>query len=132
MTRTARWRCWTGCSDVAKRFADAPDYPAIVQGALREMHRQVGDLELDERGVATRGLLVRHLVMPFGLAGTETALAFIAEQLSPRTYVNVMGQYRPCFHAYQFDQLSRRPTPAELDEAHEIARRVGLTRVDGR
>jgi putative pyruvate formate lyase activating enzyme len=117
-------------ADVAERLAQARDYPEVVQTALKEMHRQVGELQFDDRGVATRGLLVRHLVLPFGLAGTEKVMRFLADEISPRTYVNIMGQYRPCFHAYQVEQLSRRPTLRELDDATAIAHDAGLTRLD--
>ncbi len=115
---------------VADRFAQAPDYPQVARAALKEMHRQVGDLEIDARGIARRGLLVRHLVLPFGLAGTAEVMNFLAAEISPRTYVNIMGQYRPCFHAYQFDQLSRRPTMVEIDQAVALAKEAGLTRLD--
>jgi putative pyruvate formate lyase activating enzyme len=115
---------------VALRFTEAPDYNVVAQAALREMHRQVGDLVLDEGGMAGRGLLVRHLVLPYGLAGTEEVMRFLAEEISAHTYVNVMGQYRPCFHAYQFDQLSRRPTLAEVEEAIAAAKDAGLSRLD--
>ncbi|MCF8062001.1 MAG: radical SAM protein, partial [Deltaproteobacteria bacterium] len=80
----------------ADRYCGAPDYPEKARAALREMHRQVGDLELDRSGIAGRGLLVRHLVMPGGIAGTRQVAEFIAKEISADTYVNVMDQYRPC------------------------------------
>jgi putative pyruvate formate lyase activating enzyme len=91
------------------------------------MHRQVGDLEVSGRGVAERGLLVRHLVLPEGLAGTEETMQFLAG-LSPQTYVNVMGQYRPCCRASLIPELSRRVSRSEYREAVEEARRAGLSR----
>ncbi len=117
-------------SDVAHRFSHVRDYVTVNRAAVREMHRQVGDLVVDPNGVARRGLLVRHLVLPNGLAGTEEVLRFIAEEISPNTYVNLMDQYRPCFRACEHEQLARRPTAAELRDARDAARRVGLTRLD--
>lgn len=87
-------------AEVAERYSGVPGYPAAAEAAIREMHRQVGDLALDRRGVAIRGLLVRHLVLPNGLAGTERVMRFLAG-LSPDTYVNVMAQYRPCYRAQE-------------------------------
>ena len=100
-------------------------------GALREMHRQVGPLTLDGRGIAVRGLLVRHLVLPGGLAGTRRVMGFIARELSPETYVNIMDQYRPCFKAGDHPPLNRRITAEEFREAVAIAREEGLRRLDG-
>jgi putative pyruvate formate lyase activating enzyme len=116
--------------EIARRYSHVPDYVAVNRAAVREMHRQVGDLVLDEDGVARRGLLVRHLVLPNGLAGTEEVLRFIAEEISPDTYVNLMDQYRPCHEAAAHEPLARRPTSAELRAAGEAARRVGLRRLD--
>ncbi len=123
-----------GDSDIARRLSHVRDYVAVNEAAVREMHRQVGDLVLDERGVARRGLLVRHLVLPGGLAGTEHVLEFIAREISPRTYVNVMDQYRPCYRADEVPALARPIRPEEYDEATDHARRLGLTRglLDGR
>ncbi len=116
---------------VAERLSSAPDYPAVNRAALREMHRQVGDLTLNEAGLAVRGLLVRHLLLPEGLAGTEGIMRFLAE-LSPDTYVNVMPQYRPCFRAAQVPALQRRITAQEYAEAVRLARAAGLHRLDER
>jgi putative pyruvate formate lyase activating enzyme len=109
----------------------AEDYPEVAKNALREMHRQVGDLTLDQEGVATRGLLVRHLVMPGGLAGTAQVMRFLAKEISPHTYVNVMDQYRPCGRATDDAAIQRRLTSEEYDEAVDAAKRAGLTRLDG-
>ncbi|GAB4261853.1 MAG: radical SAM protein [Deferrisomatales bacterium] len=117
--------------EVGRELAGAPDYWEVAREAVREMHRQVGDLELDARGIARRGLLVRHLVMPEGLAGTEQVMEFLAREISPRTYVNVMAQYRPMGRARTTPPLDRRPTSKEYAEAVEAARRAGLTRLDG-
>jgi putative pyruvate formate lyase activating enzyme len=116
---------------VAERYSQVRNYPAINQAAVREMHRQVGDLCLDERGVATRGLLVRHLVLPEGLAGTGEIARFLAD-LSPDTYLNVMDQYRPCYNARALPPLDRRITPLEYQEAVRLAHEAGLRRLDDR
>ncbi len=118
-------------ANVALRYSGIPDYPAINQAAVREMHRQVGDLSLDEWGIATHGLLVRHLVLPEGLAGTDEIVRFLAA-LSPQTYLNLMDQYRPCYRAYTLPPLDRRPTRAEYEQAVRLAWAAGLTRLDDR
>lgn len=115
-------------SSVAARLSDAPDYPEVAMAALCEMHRQVGDLVTDSAGVAQRGLLLRHLVLPGGLAGTEKVLAFIAGRLSKDTYVNIMDQYRPCYKAGEFEEINRRPTHVEFEEALRLAKKAGLHR----
>ncbi len=117
-------------AEAARVYSAAPQYPEAARAAIREMHRQVGELRMDSRGVALRGLLVRHLVLPHGLAGTAEVVRFLAE-LSPDTYVNVMEQYRPCYRAWQYPPLSRRPTRAEMEEALALARAAGLHRLDG-
>jgi putative pyruvate formate lyase activating enzyme len=117
-------------SELARRYSHVRDYVAVNRAAVREMHRQVGDLVIDPDGIARRGLLVRHLVLPSGAFGAEEVLRFIAHELSPDTYVNLMGQYRPCFRAFDHEALARRPTSAELREARGAARRVGLRRLD--
>jgi putative pyruvate formate lyase activating enzyme len=96
------------------------------------MHRQVGDLVLDDQGIARRGLLVRHLVLPDGIAGTKAVLKFLAEEISPGTYVNLMDQYRPCYRAGEFPELGRSITAAEYEEALGVARRYGIWRLDGK
>jgi putative pyruvate formate lyase activating enzyme len=117
-------------SAVAERLSHVRDYVAVNRAAVREMHRQVGDLVVDRDGVARRGLLVRHLVLPNGLSGTEDVLRFVAGELSPDTYVNLMDQYRPCHRASEREELARRPTSAELRAARDAAARAGLTRLD--
>jgi putative pyruvate formate lyase activating enzyme len=119
-------------AEAAQRFCGAPDYPSRAREALCEMHRQVGELVCDRNGVAQRGVLVRHLVMPNGLAGTEKILDFIAARVSTRTYVNIMDQYRPCGRALSNEAINRRITPAEFKQALEAARKAGLTRLDHR
>jgi putative pyruvate formate lyase activating enzyme len=124
------FKFWDG--EWSERYCGASDYPEVTRAALREMHRQVGDLVLDEHGVARRGLLVRHLVMPGGIAGTRDIAEFIAKELSPQTYVNVMDQYRPCGDAPSDEILHRRLTAREFREAMDMAREAGLERLDPR
>ncbi|MGB9005890.1 MAG: radical SAM protein [Candidatus Aminicenantales bacterium] len=116
----------------AEEFCEAPDYPQAAQAAILEMHRQVGDLVLDERGIAQRGLLVRHLVLPEGLAGTREAMRFLAAQVSRNTYVNIMDQYRPCGEVTPRSPLRRRITQKEFEEALRAAQEEGLARLDRR
>ncbi|MDX9829435.1 MAG: radical SAM protein [Anaerolineae bacterium] len=113
------------------RFSGVRNYPEVNRAAIREMHRQVGDLVIDGDGVARRGLLVRHLVLPEGLAGTGEVVRFLRDQVSPRTYINVMAQYRPCYRASQMPPLDRRVTAAEYAEAVRLAADAGL-RLDER
>jgi len=118
-------------TEVARRLSAAPDYPERMQSALREMHRQVGDLQIDDRGLAQRGLLVRHLVLPEGAAGTTRVMRFLAS-LSTDTYVNVMAQYRPCYQAHQDKQINRRISTEEYRQAVQAAYDAGLHRLDER
>jgi putative pyruvate formate lyase activating enzyme len=117
---------------LAHRYSHVRDYVAVNRAAVREMHRQVGDLVVDPDGIARRGLLVRHLILPGDVSDTAKVLRFVAEKISPDTYVNLMDQYRPCFRASEHEALARRPTPAELREARAAAQRVGLRRLDPR
>jgi len=112
-------------------YTEAEGYPEAAKTALKEMHRQVGDLLIDKRGIALRGLLVRHLVLPGGIAGTAGAVKFIAEDISKNTYINIMDQYHPCFKASDNPPLDRRITTQEYAEAIELAEKAGLTRIDG-
>jgi putative pyruvate formate lyase activating enzyme len=112
----------------AKRFSNAPDYPHVLKEVLKEMYRQVGDLQMDEDGIAERGLLIRHLVMPGNLGGTEDLMKFIAEEISRDSYVNVMQQYRPEHKSFDYPELSRRITYDEYLGAIKTARRFGLHR----
>jgi putative pyruvate formate lyase activating enzyme len=120
----------------ALAYSKARRYPQANQAAVKEMHRQVGDLVIDERGLAQRGLLVRHLILPNGLAGTAEIARFLAEQVSPHTYLNLMDQYRPEFNVRryrsQFPKLARPITRQEYDEAVRLARAAGLHRFDRR
>jgi putative pyruvate formate lyase activating enzyme len=119
-------------ADVGRRFSKVQDYPSVNQTGVKEMHRQVGDLTMDDRGIALRGLLIRHLVLPNGLAGTEGIVEFLAQDISRDTYLNVMGQYRPTYKAHQYQEINRRPSPEELEGAVALALDAGLTRLDDR
>jgi putative pyruvate formate lyase activating enzyme len=92
----------------------------------------VGDLVVDEDNIALRGLLVRHLVLPEGLAGTEGIMRFLAEEISENTYLNIMDQYRPCHESQELPPLDRRITRPEYDVAVQVAQAAGLTRLDRR
>ena len=119
-------------AETARKYSLAKHYPAVNQAGVKEMHRQVGDLVLDDDGVALRGLLVRHLVLPAGLAGTDEIARFLAEQISPDTYINVMDQYRPCYKGHELPPLNRRLTSEEYAEAVQLAGEAGLNRLDER
>src|SRR4030067_3798802 len=112
----------------SKRYSNALDYPEVVQKVLREMHRQVGDLTTNSKGVAERGLLIRHLVMPHGVASSEAVLRFIAEEISVHSYVNIMDQYRPEYRAHEYPEINRRITHKEYAEAVRIAKCLHLYR----
>ena len=117
---------------VADQLCDAPDYPAVARRAFREMHRQVGNLMLDEQGIAQRGLLVRHLVLPDGMAGTREVMEFLAKEISANTYVNIMAQYRPCGRAAEVPSLRRSISDEEYQQAIDLACQEGITRLDER
>jgi putative pyruvate formate lyase activating enzyme len=110
---------------LSSRYLDAPDYPEIARAALEEMYRQVGDLVLDSDGVAIRGLLVRHLVMPGASADALECVKFLAS-LSRSTAINVMDQYRPLGDAACFPEIRRRPVRDEVRLVREAARDAGL------
>ncbi|NKQ35098.1 MAG: radical SAM protein [Chloroflexi bacterium] len=116
------------------RYLKAKDYPAAARQALREMQRQVGVLKLDERGLALRGVMVRHLVMPDDVAGTAAIMRFLAEELSPDTYVNIMAQYYPAAKVAngRYPEINRRITHQEYEQALQAAREAGLWRFDER
>jgi len=116
----------------ADRYCSAPDYREMAVGALKEMHAQVGDLKMDKDGIAERGLLVRHLVMPHGISGTKEVMGFLSNELSPNTYVNVMDQYRPCGTAHQDEYINHRISAKEYSAALEWAKNAGLKRLDQR
>ncbi len=118
--------------EMARKYLKAPDYPEKAREALKEMHRQVGDLVLDKKGIALKGIILRHLVMPEGIAGTREIMRFIAKEVSPNTYVNIMDQYRPCGNAYKYPPLARGISHDEYEEALRSASEEGITRLDNR
>ena len=121
-------------STTSLRYVRAKDYPAAARRNIREMHRQTGVLKFDERGLAKRGVLVRHLVLPGEIAGTESIMQFLANEVSRDTYVNVMGQYYSAgrVSAAQFVEINRRISSTEHTRALEAAVRAGLWRLEGR
>jgi putative pyruvate formate lyase activating enzyme len=116
---------------VAKKYSGAENYPDAAKAAIKEMHRQVGDLLIDKRGIALRGLIVRHLVLPGGIAGTSEVVKFIADNISKNTYLNIMDQYHPCHKAFDHPPLDRRLTSQEYADAVQAAEDAGLKRMDG-
>ncbi|MCF8050982.1 MAG: radical SAM protein [Desulfobacterales bacterium] len=116
--------------DIAEQACQAGDYPNVARRALIEMHRQVGDLQIGNDGIAYRGVLLRHLVLPGRRAGTSKIMEFVAQQVSANTYVNVMPQYRPCGRAGQIEGLEKKPTDADIEEALAATRKAGISRID--
>ena len=121
-----------GDSGLARKYSKVRNYVEANRAAVKEMHRQVGDLVLDAKGIAQRGLLVRHLILPHGIAGTGEVLEFLAAEISRNTYLNLMDQYRPHYHADEYPELNRPLTGEEYREALAAAERLGLTRLDHR
>jgi putative pyruvate formate lyase activating enzyme len=117
---------------ISQQYSQAPDYPSVAKSALKEMFRQVGDLRVDEEGIATRGLLVRHLVLPDNMAGTKEVMRFLAREISTNTYVNIMDQYHPCGNIPGDSPLARRITSEEYNHAIANAKKEGITRLDSR
>jgi len=120
-----------GADAEAQRLSGAREYTRWCRESLREMHRQVGDLAVNDRGVAVSGLLVRHLVLPRGLAGSREVIDFLAEEISPDTFLNVMDQYHPAYRAAEVRELNRRVYRQEVEEVLAYARQKGLRRVTG-
>lgn len=115
----------------AARYCDAPDYPEVVCAAVREMARQVGPLAIGPRGLAHRGLLVRHLVMPAGASTTQRVIEFLAAEIGRDTYLNLMDQYRPCGRAREFPEIAARPAREEWERMRAEAVNKGMNRLDG-
>lgn len=118
-----------GDDEAGRKYAGAAGYFSAAKQAVKKMHGQVGDLVLDDRGIAVRGLLVRHLVLPGGLARTEKVVEFLAKEVSVNTFVNIMAQYYPAYRAFDHPVLSRRITREEFREAVKLAERAGLKRI---
>jgi putative pyruvate formate lyase activating enzyme len=115
---------------IAKELSGIENYPEINRAAIREMHRQVGDLQTDREGIAQQGLLVRHLILPNDLAGTKEVVNFLAREVSRHTYINILDQYHPCYQAFQNPSLARLTSAQEFQGAIELALRAGLSRLD--
>lgn len=115
---------------IAQELSGIKNYPQVNKAAVKEMYRQVGDLQINEEGIAQRGLLLRHLVLPHGLAGTEEIVNFVSKEISPNTYINIMAQYRPCYKAHDIPSLARPISTAEFQEAVKLAHQAGLSRLD--
>jgi putative pyruvate formate lyase activating enzyme len=116
-------------AQIARSYSKARDYPRYNQTAVLEMYRQVGDLQIGKNGLARHGLMIRHLVLPNDLAGSSEILHFIAERISPNTYLNLMDQYRPMYNAQNFPKLKRAMVPQEFQRALDEARLLGLHRL---
>jgi len=114
---------------IALKYSSVPNYFETMKKAIKEMHRQVGDLIVNEEGIAVKGLLVRHLVLPNNLAGSEKIFQFLAKEISPNTFVNVMNQYYPAWKSFQYPELSRRITKEEFQEAINLAKKLDLKRI---
>lgn len=114
---------------IALRYSNAENYFKIMKKAIKEMHKQVGDLILNENGIAIRGLLIRHLVLPNNLAGTRKIIEFIVKEISPNTFLNVMEQYYPHFKAFQYPELSKRISDEEYKGVISLAKKAGLKRL---
>ena len=121
-----------GDSKLARKYSKVRDYMEVNFAAVKEMHRQVGDLQLDELGIAQRGLLIRHLVLPGHISGTEKVLEYIANDISPHSYLNLMDQYYPCYRADENPPLDRPLTRNEYQETLALSERYGITRLDQR
>ncbi len=123
---------FTDGAEAARYAGTAPDYPETAKAAIAEMHRQVGDLVTDSAGIARRGVMIRHLVMPNRIAGTRAFVEWVAAKLSPATYVNIMAQYRVAHRAFEYPAIARAITTNEFLEAMEWAEQAGLTNLDER
>ncbi len=110
----------------AKKYSSAPDYPLYNQQSIKEMHRQVGTAQIGEGGIITKGMIIRHLVLPNRISGTEKIMKFIAEEISKETYISLMSQYFPCHKAKDVEPISRRITLSEYQEAQDIMHKYGL------
>lgn len=117
-----------GSNEMAQKYSKVPNYWDINKEIVNVMYQQVGDLQINDEGIAERGLLIRHLVLPHDLAKSREVIRFIAEELSKNTYVNIMGQYRPCYNASEFPELNRMVRYEEVERVKRYARNLGLHR----
>jgi len=113
-------------SDMSLKYSNAPDYPEYDQASVKEMHRQVGVADIDEKGIIRRGLIIRHLVLPDNISGTAKVMKFIAQEISPETYISLMSQYTPYYRAQEFTQICRKVTLEEYEEAERLMHKYGL------
>jgi len=116
-------------NEIALKYSGVSNYFEVAKKAIKEMHRQVGDLVLDEKGIAQKGVLVRHLVLPNDLAGTEEIFRFLSTKVSKNIFLNIMDQYYPCFKAFEYDELNRPITKKEYEKALNLAQKYGLRRI---
>ena len=121
-----------GDDEAALRFSGAPHYTRTNQEAVKEMHRQVGDLYIGQDGLAQSGLLVRHLLLPGGVSGAEEVFRFLADEVSKNTYLNIMDQYQPVYNAPRYPEINRRINSGEYQHAVQLAHELGLNRLDRR
>ncbi len=124
----ADFKVWD--EEVAAKILEARDYPEVAQAALKEMYRQVGNLVCDEKGLARKGLILRHLVLPGGIAGTKEIFEFVKKELSQEIYINLMGHYHPEGEAFKYPPLDRPLTREEFEEALRLVKAFGFTRLD--
>jgi putative pyruvate formate lyase activating enzyme len=113
-------------SQMSKTHSNAPDYPKYNQATVKEMHRQVGVAQINDEGIIKRGLIIRHLVLPNGISGTEKTMKFISEELSQDSYISLMSQYTPYYKAHEFKSVSRKITLEEYEEARNAMHKYGL------
>jgi putative pyruvate formate lyase activating enzyme len=119
-------------ANIAHRYSRIHNYPQINRLAAKEMHRQVGDLKFDQDGIARRGLLIRHLVLPNNLAGSDEIITFLSEEISQQTYLNIMDQYHPAYHADRYPELNRRLSSQEYQSVVNAALSAGMANLDRR
>jgi len=117
-----------GDNDIAEKYTGAKNYVNHLEATLIEMQRQVGVLEINNKGLAKRGILIRHLIMPNNIAGSEKVLKFIAEKISKDSFVNIMSQYRPSYKANEYPELAQRITSNDMVNVLEVAKDLGLQR----
>ncbi len=113
-------------SKIAAVYTEVKNYSKVAQTAIKEMYNQVGDLVIDNREIAQKGLLVRHLVMPHEQAGTKEIMEFLAQEISTDTFVNIMNQYYPCFRANHFQEINTKVTRKEFEDAYYFAKQAGI------
>jgi len=111
---------------MAVKYSQAPGYFEIAKKSIKEMHRQVGNLEIGDDGLVKKGLLVRHLILPHNLAGSEKVLKFLAKRISPNTFVNIMNRYNPCWRTKEFPEINRIITTEEYKNVVELAKNYNL------